>query len=620
METRLNLLTLVWLLIGLCAMPVNAAALPDQEPLVVTPGESQFKVGTSLNFLKDSEGALDLEQVLTGNHRLEWRRSQKAVPNHGLIDDVYWYSLIIKNPARTPLSRYLEIGYPLLGYVDIYVLRDGEIEKRINSGAYRPFNTREIVHRNLLVDLDLPPNEPVRVLMRITTDGPFQVPLNLREPSEFIANDQYALTIEAVFAGLMIAMALYNLLIFFTVRDPSYFWYVFHVLAMTTIVLLLDGLAFQHLWPGLPGLNEYAMAVAIGLAIMSASLFAYLFLNVHRHAIWIRTLLLGVAAVGGSVILLSLLLPYAIAIRIAMLVAVVAMPTMIFAGIYLWYRGEILARFYTMAWVLLLSGNALLAIEKFGVIPYIPGMSHVPQFGAATEVMLLSFALAYRIRLERRQRFEAQTRQLEAERAARATEENAKKELESRVQDRTRELEMANRKLQEISAIDGLTQVRNRQTFDQLLVSEWNRAARHGTTISLLMLDMDNFKHVNDTHGHPCGDAALKCLARICEEVVERAGDRVARYGGEEFAIVLPGTDTEGARCVAEKIRERLANTPQQWEGQRFTLTVSIGVATREPLPQTRPDDLLRGADQALYKAKHQGRNRVICETGDETA
>ena len=620
MDTYRSLLSLFLVLLALCGVPMDAEALPDQQPLMVTPGESQFKVGRSLSFLKDTGGDLDVAQVLAGNHGLEWQDSNKTVPNHGIVDDVYWYSLTIENPGQSPLSRYLEIGYPLLGYVDIYVMRDGEVAKRIHSGAYRPFDRREIVHRNFLVDLTLPPGTPTRVLMRVTSDGPLQVPLNLREPSEFIANDQNALVGEAVFAGLMMAMALYNLLIFFTVRDPSYFWYVFHVLGMTTIMLLLDGLAFQYLWPTHPVINNYAMVVGIGLAIMSASLFAYLFLNVHRHANWIRALVLGFAAAGGSLIVLSLLAPYATALKVAILVAIAAMPTMIFTGIYLWYRGEILARFYTVAWILLLSGNALLAIEKFGAIPYVPGVRHVPQIGAATEVMLLSFALAYRIRLERRQRFEAQTRQLAAERAARTTEENAKKELESRVQDRTRELEMANRKLREISAIDGLTQVRNRQTFDQLLVSEWNRAARHGTSISLLMLDMDNFKHINDTHGHPCGDAALKCLARICEEVVERSGDRVARYGGEEFAIVLPGTDTEGAHCVAEKIRHRLAETPQHWEGQHFTLTVSVGVATREPMPQTRPDELLRAADQALYAAKHQGRNRVVCEGLDSSA
>jgi len=161
---------------------------------------------------------------------------------------------------------------------------------------------------------------------------------------------------------------------------------------------------------------------------------------------------------------------------------------------------------------------------------------------------------------------------------------------------------------------DGLTHLANRRTFDVELDRSIDRANRIGHELSLVLLDLDHFKSVNDTHGHLGGDAALRTVARIVERSVQsmRDGDQplVARYGGEELAVILPGVGAQGARRIAESIREAVMRTPIPFEGADFHVTLSAGVSTRSDAASTSRS-LISAADAALYQAKASGRNRV---------
>lgn len=158
-----------------------------------------------------------------------------------------------------------------------------------------------------------------------------------------------------------------------------------------------------------------------------------------------------------------------------------------------------------------------------------------------------------------------------------------------------------------LSLTDALTGLPNRRRYDEVLRREWRRTRRTGAPLALLLLDADEFKKLNDRHGHAIGDEALKMLARTIEGCIRRPGDVAARYGGEEFVVVLPDTTETGARVIAEAIRaacERLdAGLP------RFT--VSIGVAATHPTADQSVERFQEAADKALYRAKQGGRNRV---------
>lgn len=176
-----------------------------------------------------------------------------------------------------------------------------------------------------------------------------------------------------------------------------------------------------------------------------------------------------------------------------------------------------------------------------------------------------------------------------------------------------RELQEMNDKLACLTVTDGLTGVGNRRMFDHAFAQEWSRCARQSLPLSIVMMDIDEFKSFNDLHGHQGGDAALIEVGRILSQSVQRAGECVARYGGEEFVILLPGSDEAHGLAAAELCRRRLAEAKIDHGGSRVSpfLTVSIGIATAHPCHDLEPRVLLKAADNALYRAKDAGRDRI---------
>ena len=184
------------------------------------------------------------------------------------------------------------------------------------------------------------------------------------------------------------------------------------------------------------------------------------------------------------------------------------------------------------------------------------------------------------------------------------------KRLQDELDQKNRELEEVNRRLRRLSITDGLTELFNHRHVHELLHEEFERSKRSGEPLSVVMLDLDRFKQVNDTYGHPTGDVILYETARILKETA-REIDMVGRYGGEEFIVILPGTDEDAAEQFAERARQAVVEHVYRDEQTEVRMTLSGGVASYPGAGVDEPDVLIRKADEALYRAKSGGRNRI---------
>jgi diguanylate cyclase (GGDEF)-like protein len=175
-------------------------------------------------------------------------------------------------------------------------------------------------------------------------------------------------------------------------------------------------------------------------------------------------------------------------------------------------------------------------------------------------------------------------------------------------------LKQANQELEHQANIDSLTQIANRRFFDKYILQEWARCGRQNQYLSLILGDVDYFKAYNDAYGHQTGDKCLLQVAQAMNSVIKRPADLVFRYGGEEFAIVLPATNREGALRVAEEIKQKIKQLKitHHFSSVGDYVTISLGTASRVPNAESAPEALIAAADRALYKAKAQGRDRVV--------
>jgi len=593
MVEHLRRLVLCWLVGLLGLLPWLAVAAPPAEAM-------------TLRQLEDPSCALVVAEVLARG-ATDWQRVPDLSPNAGYSDSAWWYDLQL--PPTAEAERLLEIAFPVLDLIELWVF-DGEQRVLVHHrmGDKLPFAMRPVVHRHFVVPLVRTPDgrDPVRVLVRVRTTSSVQFPVQLWRPADFHDHEQLALVLQGIYLGVMLGLLVYNLFLYFSVRERVYFWYVLWVLGIATFLASINGLSFQHLWPQATQWNDTAIVFSLGGAVACAVQFLAAFLDLRARGGWMWRLCWGMGLVAFAVTALTLVLPYGVSIHLVIGMALASICMALLVSALRWREGFGPARLFLVAWSAVLLGGMVLAAYKFGWLPRNLLTQNATQIGSAIEVLLLSLALAGRLSHERHLREQAQAEVI-------ATQRQANERLEQRVAERTQALEQLNQRLERTSRTDGLTGVFNRRHFDDCLHAEVRRSQRSGQPLGLLLVDLDHFKRVNDCFGHQAGDACLRVVADLLLQSVRRSSDVVARYGGEEFIVLLPMTDRAACLELAEAIRARIESTPVPFEAQALVLTASVGVCSR---PLARDEDgaaLLGEADQALYASKYGGRNRVTC-------
>ncbi|EIC23179.1 GGDEF domain-containing protein [Thiorhodovibrio frisius] len=279
---------------------------------------------------------------------------------------------------------------------------------------------------------------------------------------------------------------------------------------------------------------------------------------------------------------------------------------LLFLGVYAKLKGITLSGYYLLSMALYFSGIILLALLLMDLIPYSLFARYLYISGSLAELTIFSLALAYRVKLLQNQKTGLQQQLIETERQAKAR-------LEVKVAERTEALKQANEELERMAMKDGLTSLANRRFLDQRLREEWQRLKREQGFLAVVICDIDYFKRFNDHYGHQSGDTCIVKVARALQHGLQRPGDLAGRYGGEEFLMLLPNTDIQGAAITAERLRSAVeALAIKHAKSDVRYVTMSFGVAAAIPQEDCSAEHLVSLADEALYRAKDQGRNRVV--------
>jgi diguanylate cyclase len=589
--------------------------------------DGKYPLTSTVSYFFTEDKELEFQELLANEDNLKWQKNGYNSINLGFGDGIYWLRTQIINENRLVSNWALELSYAPLDQIEIYLVKHAQLIEYHFGGDTVSHKDKSIEYPHTVFPLVLEPNQPHTLYIRIESSGAIQVPMTIWEWEKFNSQTVKLYLLQGLFFGFVIIMALYNFMIWLKEKETIYLAYITYIIMLTVFQSVLSGIGFQFIWPQQPWLNNFLPATSLLIGLASLNFFIRAFFNMEKHSPVIGAILLKLFYLFLIFAISSIFLSSYLTLLITATLAISNVLIIIAISIYMLNIKHPSARYFAVAWSGLLIGAILLALNKAGLIPVTYISEYALQFGAAFEILILTLALAERMSISRKEALslaiqinQEREKTFSAELENLRVEKNAKQELEKIVDERTKKLSktlehlsIAHGKLQTISITDALTELHNRYYFNEHYKIEFKRAHKHKTEFSLILLDIDYFKKVNDSYGHPAGDICLKYIADCIKQGAARSSDICCRYGGEEFIIILPATSLKDAHIIAEEIRNKIKQKSVIWEGNKINLTASFGVSSTIPKinnAKTR-QLLLNQTAQALYEAKGKGRDNV---------
>ncbi|WP_137223345.1 diguanylate cyclase [Shewanella sp. MEBiC00475] len=552
-----------------------------------------------------------------------WKKVNATQPYQIGIKN-YWVSFSIFTPNDN-LSRIIALDNPLLDSVKIYHLINGRLIGTEVMGDSLPFKQRPLQSNIFLYPVNFEPGDTHTFYFKIDTKGSVSLPLVLWSSNDLTQLTETKNLFNGMQIGLLLAICLFSLFIALASGSFSYSYYSGYVLGLTLLTATIYGVSFRYLWPQWPIIQQYIFLILIPLTLAFSLLFTEKVLQLKYHNLKMLRICRVMAGLCFGLTIIMPFINYSTALyTLVFVVLTISIILMAFSLIQA-FGGQRNAPLYAIGRFGFMLGCIVTGLIYIGIIS--PGFSPlIPvMIGLTFEVITMAAVLALRYNDERKAKLKIQQQALEQAQRLRETREEAlrneaenSEKLETMVQERTLELEVTlrelndvNQKLTEQNTIDSLTGVKNRSAFDRRLIAEGRISRRQQTPISLLMIDIDKFKSINDQFGHLSGDYTIQTIAKTLSEYLKRPTDLVSRFGGEEFAIILPCTDKDGALLVAEQIRQAISELNIVHNNHSMPITISIGVSTAIIDSDEHPILLLEQADKSLYQAKRSGRNKV---------
>jgi len=562
MKPRLLLLLLLSLLLGkVAAVAANApvpANLPPDEP-----------IGQHASYLKETDGRLALGQAIAAYERGAFSTGSNPVLTFGIGSEPVWIHFRVANETTGSLPRQLSIETAWLDEVDVYFRYRGKTLAAYQVGDRKAFVLRPVDSRYYQFDHVFAPGVS-EVFVRVQTPDPMVVPIYLMSPQQAQVRETREVYSYGFLYGFLFALLGYNLMLYTGLRDLRYLLYSLYLGMFLLMNISYTGHGFRWIWPAHTDWAQWSNPVLMVLFGASGLFFALRFLDTRRNFPRVHKAVLGFLGVAGLLLLLAILFGnQQIALLVAFTFVFPFAVIMLALGAMAVRFGQKAARYFLLAAFLSMVGAAVTALSVWGFLPFSIWTFRAVDIGMLLDATLLALALTYQFRV-------GQEEKLRAEQLAR---------------------------------LDPLTGVNNRRAFYDFTRALWNIATRHDHNLCIVLLDIDNFKRINDAHGHACGDEYLIATANVLKKSI-RDEDVLARWGGEEFILLLPETNLQEAAELAERLRVAIAGLRLICDGAEISATASFGVAQREK-HQRSMDVLISLADDHLYRAKDLGRNRV---------
>lgn len=347
-----------------------------------------------------------------------WHKDLRTTPNFGFSHDVFWFWFDLTNSQVTPDTWFLEVGYPILDHLDIFIRNEKGDVQEWALGDTLLFYKRPIKHRNFIIPLALNSLESNQIYVRVQSSGSIQVPLHLWSEHGFNEQDHSYSLIHGIFFGLFVVMALYNLFLYVSVRDVSFLYYVGFVCTFLILLMSLSGYGFQLLWPYSLRWQAINIPVLVSLALIFSSLFTQRFLNIKKDNSFNFYGLVLLTAMGCINLAATFVIDYATAIKVLMVVCILSGAISLAIGINCWMSFGNAARYFSIAWVMVLMGALIIALNRMGYLPAHEWVDYIPASTAALQALILSFALGDRIQAERTGKLAAQKEALDSQREA----------------------------------------------------------------------------------------------------------------------------------------------------------------------------------------------------------
>ena len=382
-----------------------------------------------------------------------------------------------------------------------------------------------------------------------------------------------------------------------------FIWYAMYLSTFLSVQMTANGFSYQLLWPGSPSMQATLPTILIGSSLIFGLVFTKKFLRLSRQCTRLDGLVMVTIVSISAAVIYNLFSPSNHGVRAVVALGVFS-PILIFmVAARALQLGHTPARYFLIGWGLFLIGVVVTGLHVLGFPPHQYAASYAMQIGSLFQIVFVSLALVHQVTLKRRE-YDARIRATQDEL------NSLNESLEQQVYDRTIELETRNQELTELAVRDGLTGLYNHSTAIELLKQVVEHGKRYEFPTAVMMLDIDKFKAINDTFGHPAGDKVILAVSNMLSDEV-RSADVVGRYGGDEFLVVLSHADVSSAREYGERLLERIRNIDVVEIGS-YKITASLGISIlNSNVEEPTAGKLIQRADQAMYKSKQDGRDRL---------